>query len=108
MFDPEQLPELKRLVQEAALGDSNLLADVLNEVTLLRPVKVIQPRNTNSISLVASDGGNNRLIFNPFSLTVVRVVDSFGVEQFLDVISPSTDTDALGQRHLDRGTPLER
>lgn len=106
MFDPDKLPELKRLIREATYGDSSLLDDVLREVAELRPVTVIQQRNTNSISLVASDGGNNQLVFNPFSLTVVRVVDSFGVEQFLDVISPSTDTVALGQRHLDRGTPL--
>ena len=106
MFDPDKLPELKLLIREATSGDSSLLDDVLREVGTLRPVTVIQPRNTNSISLVASDGGNNRLIFNPFSLQVVRVVDSFGVEQFLDVISPSTDTVALGQRHRDRGTPL--
>jgi hypothetical protein len=106
VFDPDKLPELKRLIREATYGDSSLLGDVLREVAVLRPVKVIQPRNTNSISLVASDGGNNQLVFNPFALTVVRVVDSFGVEQFLDVISPSTDTVALGQRHLDQGTPL--
>jgi hypothetical protein len=106
MFDPDQLPDLQRLVREATHGDANLLDDVLRQVMLLRPVKTIQPRNTNSVSLVASDGGNNRLVFNPFSLMVVRVVDTYGVEQFLDVISPYTDTVALGQRHLDRSTPL--
>ncbi len=106
MFDPEQLPELKRMVREATHGDSDLLADVFREVTALRPVVAIQPRNTNSISLVASDGGNNRLTYNPFSLQVVRVVDTYGQQLFLDVISPTTDTVALGQRHLDAMTPL--
>ena len=106
MFDPAQLPDLKRLVCEATQADSGLLDDVLSEVRSLRPVVTIQPRNTNSISLVASDGGNNRLVYNPFSLQVVRVVDTQGQELFLDVISPSTDTVALGKRHLDDGTPL--
>lgn len=106
MFDPAQLPDLKRLVREATQADSGLLDDVLSEVRSLRPVVTIRPRNTNSISLVASDGGNNRLVYNPFSLQVVRVVDTQGQELFLDVISPSTDTVALGKRHLDDGTPL--
>lgn len=101
MFDPDRLPELKSLVREATRGDSGLLDEVMRDVALLRPVTTIQPRTINSISLVASDGGNNRLDFNPFSLQVVRVVDTFGDELFLDVISPSTDTAALGQRHLD-------
>jgi hypothetical protein len=108
VFDPDRLPELKRLVQEATHGDASLLEDVLRQVASLRPVVTIQSRNTNSVSLVASDGGNNRLVFNPFSLMVVRVVDTYGVEQFLDVISPGTDTVALGRRHLDRMTPLGR
>ena len=106
MFDPDRLPELQRLVREATRGDASLLEEVLNQVASLKPVKAIQPRNTNSVSLVASDGGNNRLEVNPFSLMVVRVVDTYGVEQFLDVISPYTDTEALGRRHLDQQTPL--
>ena len=96
MFDPDRLPELKTLVREATRGDSGLLDEVMRDVALLRPVTTIQPRNINSISLVASDGGNNRLDFNPFSLQVVRVVDTYGDELFLDVISPSTDTVAWG------------
>jgi hypothetical protein len=109
MFDPDRLPELKSLVREATRGDSGLLDEVIRDVALLRPVTTIQPRTINSISLVASDGGNNRLDFNPFSLQVVRVVDTFGDELFLDVISPSTDTAALGRRHLDDpASPLGR
>ncbi len=109
MFDPDRLPELKSLVRQATRGDSGLLDEVMRDVALLRPVTTIQPRNINSISLVASDGGNNRLDFNPFSLQVVRVVDTFGDELFLDVISPSSDTVALGRRHLDDpGSPLGR
>ena len=109
MFDPDRLPELKSLVREATRGDSGLLDEVIRDVALLRPVTTIQPRTINSISLVASDGGNNRLDFNPFSLQVIRVVDTFGDELFLDVISPSTDTAALGQRHLDDpASPLGR
>jgi hypothetical protein len=74
----------------------------MRDVVLLKhSVTTIQPRNINSISLVASDGGNNSLEFNPFSLQVIRVVDTFGDELFLDVISPSTDTLALGRPHLD-------
>ncbi len=101
MFDPDRLPELKSLVRDATRGDSALLDEVLRDVAELRPVTTIQPRMINSISLVASDGGNNRLEFNPFSLQVIRVVDTFGDELFLDAISPSTDTVALGRRHLD-------
>lgn len=109
MFDPDRFPELKSLVRQATRGDSGLLDEVMRDVALLRPVTTIQPRTINSISLVASDGGNNRLEFNPFSLQVVRVVDTFGDELFLDVISPSTDTAALGQRHLDDpASPLGR
>ena len=106
MSDPAQLPDLRRLVCEATPADSGPLEEVLSQVASLRPAMTIAPRNTNSVSLVASDGGNNRLEFNPFALMVVRVVDTYGVEQFLDVISPYTDIEALGRRYLDQRTPL--
>jgi hypothetical protein len=109
MFDTERLPELQELIRDSTERDSVLLVDVLEEVKQLkRDVVTIQPRNTNSISLVAADGGNNRIRFNPFYLQVVRIVDSNGAERFLDVISPSTDTVALAHRHLEEETPLGR
>ena len=64
MFDPDRLPELKSRVRDATRGDSGLLDEVIRDVALLKhSVTTIQPRNTNSISLVASDGGNNGLEF---------------------------------------------
>lgn len=107
MFDADKIPDMKNLVREATQRDARLFDDVVAEVTSLKGlVRTIQARNTNSISLVASDGGNNRLVFNPFSLQVVRVVDTFGQELFLDITSPTTDTVALGERHLRAATPL--
>jgi hypothetical protein len=101
MFDPDKIPDLQRLIREQTRQDAFLLVDVLKEVGLLRPaVRTIQARSTNTVSLVASDGGNNRIDFNPFSIQVIRVVDSYGVELFLDAITPYTDTGPLGERHL--------
>lgn len=107
MFDPDKLHEVRRLIRERTADDSKLLDKVLKEAASLRGQSaVIQPRSTTAISLVASDGGNNRVEFNPFYLQVVRIVDSYGVEQFLDVVSPTTNTDDLSRKHLDNDTPL--
>lgn len=109
MFDPERLPEIRRLVRERTEIDRNLLTDVLDEVNQLKAnVVTIQPRNTNSISLVAADGGNNRLQFNPYLMQVVRIVDSNGAERFLDVISPTTDPAVIDDHSFSNNTPLAK
>jgi hypothetical protein len=112
MFDPERLPVIQERIREETNRSSGLFDEIRTEVDALRigGVTTIQPTNTNMISLVASDAGNNRLEFNPLMLQVVRVVDSYGAEQFFDIISTSTDTADLSRRQFnesgDPASPL--
>lgn len=74
MFDPEEIPDLKKSIRDCAHSDRRLLDDLRSEVIQLKAnVKVIRPRTTTTVSLVASDGGNNKLVYDPFYFQLVRV-----------------------------------
>jgi hypothetical protein len=107
MILPEQLPELRRKIRAQAARDSRLLSELVGQARVLaKDVRPIRPRTATAVALTAADAGNNAVAFNPFSLQIVRVVDSQGKELFLDVVSPGTDIGELSRKHLAERTVL--
>lgn len=107
MFDPKEIPQIKQAIIDCAVNDRQLLDDLRAEVKEMKPnVRVIKPRSITTFSLVASEGTNNKLVYNPFYFQLIRIVDSNGNNLCLDTITPTTDTDILSRRQFDEeGNP---
>jgi len=95
-----EVQSLRRLRQQVytRMGQDYCILEVLrDEVRPLRErTRRIRPRSATSISIVAADGGNNSLQFDPFLAQVVRVVDSSNNEYCLEIVTPTTDVQELG------------
>jgi hypothetical protein len=108
MFEPKHLDSIRLAIERQTAKDAALLQSLREDVReRLGPVKAILPHAASAVSLVASDGGSNRLGFDPFALELVRVMDSNGEQLLLDAISPSTDPNELLARHRERGDALQ-
>lgn len=107
MIDPHSLGELRTAIRTQVAGDRSLLDALRKEVQALQgAVKKIQSRAATSISLVGTDGGNNKLQFDPFLVQLIRVVDSSNNEYCLEVVSPTTSVTALSRQQFDaKGEP---
>jgi hypothetical protein len=101
MIDPESMASLRRELRERMVADRGLLDTLREELRAgLGDTRRIMPRQTTAISLVGTDGGNNRVEFDPFMAQLVRVVDSSNNEYCLEVITPTSDLAALSERHM--------
>ena len=70
-------------------------------------VKQIRPYSANAVSFVSTDGGDNRLYFNPAVIELIRVVDSRGKQCALDAIAGNTKYDSLNAK-IESVPPLKR
>jgi hypothetical protein len=106
VIEPESFAQLKQEIETRLLADRGILDELRAEIRPLRDkTRRIQPRTATTISLVATDGGNNRIQFDPFMIQLVRVVDSANNEYCLEAVTPTTDIAALGRRQFTDGEP---
>lgn len=107
MFEPGQLEEICAAIERQTMADKALLGELREDVRSgLRTSLIIRPHSVTAMAFVATDSANNRLVFDPFSMQLVRIVNSQGRQLFLDVISPRSDPEELVERHRLAGDAL--
>ena len=108
MIGHESYRQLKAEIEARTSADRLFLDKLRADVRpLLGSTKRIHPRAATSVSVVATDGGNNSLRFDPFMVQVVRVVDSNDNELCLEIVTPTTPIVELNKRQFDEaGNPI--
>ena len=101
MIEPDSQRQLKNRIVEQIVEDRAIVDQLRQEIRPLKAdVRRIHPRSTTAVSLVGTDGGDNRIAFDPFLIELIRVVDSSNNEYCLEVITPATDLAALSARQF--------
>ena len=99
------LEKLKEKIRAAYKADDPIIEKFRKYARRLKSnVRPIRTYSVNAVSFVSSDGGDNRLVFNPSIVELVRVVDSRGNECALDAVSSSTNIQEMGDR-IDLNSP---
>jgi hypothetical protein len=98
--------EIKKRVFDAYKNEEPVIHEFREFAKRLKnDVKPIRPYSVNAVSFVSSDGGDNRLYFNPATVELVRVVDSLGNQCALDAIASNSTASELNTR-VDTKSPL--
>lgn len=106
MWSQEDLDFIRQQAAVLAEQDREDLNHLREEVRGLREsVRPIFPRTTTTVSLMATDAGEETITFDPHMFFLVRVVDSTGQILFRDLLTPWMDVEALNRRHLENGQP---
>jgi len=105
-YNPE---DLKKQLGRAVKTDFELLERLRGDARSLKGGEAaLHPYSSTTVSLVAADGGDNALIFDPFELLITRVADSYGEELFFDIVTPRDDLNRINARHFEENTALGR
>ena len=106
MLDEKSFGMLRDAIASQVQSDRAVLDDLRSDVRRhLSDVRQIRPRSASAISIVAADGGNNQLRFDPFLVQLVRVVDSSHNQYCLEAVSPTMKLADLNARQFKDGAP---
>jgi hypothetical protein len=95
----DNFDEIKRRVFDAYKTEEPILQEFRAFARRIKnEIKPIRPYSVNAVSFVSSDGGDNRLFFNPAVVELVRVVDSRGNQCALDAIAANSKASELNYR----------
>jgi hypothetical protein len=98
-FAENNFEKIKKRVFDAYKSEEPVLKEYREYARRLKnDVKPIRPYSVNAVSFVSSDGGDNRLYFNPATIELVRVVDSRGNQCALDAIASNSQANELNTR----------
>src|SRR5439155_5262465 len=98
------IDELRAKVAAAYRSDDPLLRKFREYARRLKDnIRPLRAYSVNAVSFVSADGGDNRLVFNPAVIELIRVVDSRGNQCILDAI-PSSASLAEVERRSKPGT----
>jgi len=99
------LEKLRDKIRTAYKTDDPVLQKFREYAQRLRDgIRPLRTYSSNAVSFVSADGGDNRLVFNPAIVELVRVVDSRGNQCVLDAIPGTATLDELQDR-VNAGSP---
>ena len=100
-MEPQSYVQLKQEIAGSIEADRSLLDQLRAEIHPLKSqVHPIRERTTTSVSLVATDGGNASVQFDPFLVQIVRIVDSNNFEYCLEALTPTTSIAELSAKQF--------
>jgi len=93
------IEDLRAKVLAAYKADDPILGKFREYARQLKgDIKPLRKYSVNAVSFVSSDGGDNRLVFNPAVIELVRVVDSRGNQYAMDAVASTITLHELKER----------
>lgn len=95
---------LQECLQQTVKQEQTFFETLRREISPLRGTeRALHRRAANALAVVASDGGNNQVLFDPFLLHVVQIVDSQrNVQYGPEVLAANTQFEQLLLNHIDK------